>query len=323
MAALFELRSAPGPRSGSTPEVPSSHATGRAHRARAGVAIVLTALVVGPLAGCGPSDDEIRADVDRLCDDLTDDLEELEAEPSFGRLVGTAEEARTDFGAAAFRVDDIADTDEVNELAAAIRAVRDAYDDLHEQITRRQYESLAATRQAGEAAIAAAVEAAEAVGATRCGGISTRVAYFELAEAGGEVAAAAIAPTGDYVTDVNAACARYADDTAILLVKLNMQSFLAEAGAEPSAGDYVAMIEDLIDIHVALEVLIEEVEALAPPPGDEAAHAALVAGFEDAIDGFRQLGDGDGSDLLLASVDDVDEAAAELGVECSVLNPLL
>ena len=88
-----------------------------------------------------------------------------------------------------------------------------AYGDIEDQITTRDYASLAQTRVAGEAALADALAAAESLGATDCAGIGVRIGYFAIAADGAEAAAARIAPTGDYVTDVNAACARFAEDT--------------------------------------------------------------------------------------------------------------
>jgi hypothetical protein len=281
--------------------------------------VALGSLVTGLVAGCGPSESEIRADVDQVCVELTDDLFELDAEPTFRQLASAADEAGFDFAVAKNRIEDIADTDEVSELADALDRANDAYDDLERQITRREYESLANTGREGEAAIAAAVDAAESIGAANCRDVGTRADYFALAAEGAQAAAVETAPTGDYVSDVTAACTRYADDTAFVFLKLNLQSLIADAvDAPPSAGDYIEMVEDLLTIGIALDVLVGEIDRLTPPADAEAAHTDLIEGLEGAIEGFRQLRTGGEVDGLIASADDVDEAAERLGVDCSV-----
>ena len=148
--------------------------------------------------------------------------------------------------------------------------------------------------------------------------IGVRIGYFAIAADGAEAAAARIAPTGDYVTDVNAACARFAEDTFAVMLKLNLQSLLADDGVvRTDAGAYIEAIEDSLVIGIATETLIDELAVLGPPSGAEAAHAQLIEGYRGALEGLRTIQGGGEIDELVAGAEQVAEAAERLGVACS------
>ena len=171
---------------------------------------------------------------------------------------------------------------------------------------------------AGEAALADALAAAASLGATDCAGIGVRIGYFAIATDGAEAAAARIAPTGDYVTDVNAACARFAEDTFGVMLKLNLQSLLTDDGEVTSdAGTYIEAIEDTLVIGTATETLIDELTVLEPPSDAEAAHAQLIEGYRGALAGVRTIRGGGETDELAAGAEQVAKAAERLGVACS------
>jgi len=287
-------------------------------RERACAAVASLILASGVVAGCEPSQDEIRADINEVCVKLVEDLSALDANPAFAQLAEPADEAGFDIGAAAYRVEDISTKSPADELASALHALSDAYGDLVTQVGTRYYALLPQTRVAGETALVEALAAAESTGATDCLGIGVRVGYFAIAEDGAEAAAARIAPTGDYVTDVNAACARFAEDTFGVMLKLNLQSLIADDGeVTTGAGAYIEAIEDLLVIGTALETLIGELAALEPPSGAEAAHTQLIAGYQGALEGVRSVRGGGEVDEIVASAEQVAEAAERLGVACS------
>ncbi len=287
-------------------------------RARAwGIAVSLI-LASGVLVGCEPSQEEIRGKIDQVCARLVDDLAALEADPAFAQLAELADEAGFDIGAAAYRVEDISTKSPAEELTSTLHTLSRAYGDIEDQITTRDYASLAQTRVAGEAALADALAAAASLGATECAGIGVRIGYFAIAADGAEAAAARIAPTGDYVTDVNAACARFATDTFAVMLKLNLQSLLAEDGVvRTDAGAYIEAIEDSLVIGIATETLIGELAVLGPPSGAEAAHAQLIEGYRGALEGLRTIQGGGEIDELVAGAEQVVDAAERLGVACS------
>jgi len=297
----------------------SAHRTPALVRSRAyGVAASLI-LASGVVAGCGPSQDEIRADINETCVDLIEDLSELDADPAFPLLAVAADEAGFEFGAAAFQVEGISAEGPADEFASALHALSDSYDDLEKQVATRDYALLAQTRMAGEAALADALSSAESIGATDCMGIGVRVEYFAIAADGAEAAAARIAPTGDYVTDVDAACARYANDTFAVSLKLNLQSLIGDhIEVTPDAGDYIEAVEDLLVIGIALDVLVSELAVLEPSDDAEAAHAQLIEGYQSAIEGFRSLRNGGEGEEVVASAERVEEAAERLGVDCGL-----
>jgi hypothetical protein len=285
------------------------------------------ALVSGVVAGCGPSgpsEDEIRADIDEVCAGLVRDLSKLDAEPEFTVVALRADQAGYEYGMAGYRVGEISKEGAAKELASALDALEDASRDLEEHVTWRDYASLAGTREGGESALADALAAAESLGATECSGIGVRIGYFALAADGAEAAAAAIAPTGDYVADVNAACARYAEDTDIIFWNMGMRAAVSEYVDLPStARDYLDMVEDLAVISRALGLLIDDLAGFEPPAGAEAHHDDLVEGYRSAREGFRSLRDDDEGDLLEAAAEQVEEAAGLLGVDCGVFTSLV
>jgi hypothetical protein len=177
---------------------------------------------------------------------------------------------------------------------------------------------LAQTRVARESALADALAAAEALGATDCLGIGVRAEYFAIAAEGAEAAATRIAPTGDYVTDANAACARFAEVTFGVMLKLNLQSLVADDGeVATDAGAYIEAIEDLLVIGTATETLIGELAVLEPPTGAEATHTQLIEGYRGALEGVRTIRESGEIDELVAGAEQVVEAAERLGVACS------
>ena len=282
--------------------------------------LVSAVVVVLIATGCGPSDDEVRADLAVICAETVTALEALPAEPSFVVLPGAAEEA---WSAVLGAIDDIGDLDagdlgeEVDDLEAGMRELEGAYSDIGYRIEERDYAALTETQQTGEAATAAVVEAAREAGVPECEEIGVRAEYFSIASAGGEGAAAAIAPTGDYVADVDAACARFAEDTAEVFLRLGLQSAL-DVGIEPEAGDYIQAAEDRSTITRALRSLVRELQAIPPPAGDEAAADELVAGFEQVLQGFEDLDATDDTAPIGEGSERVATAAEQLGVACSV-----
>lgn len=284
-------------------------------RASVVAALILTA---GVIVACEPSQDQIRADIDEICVGLVGELSALKASRDFALLAEAADEAGFDIAAAAYRVEDISTKGPADEFASALHALSRAYDDIEDQITTRDYASLAQTRVAGEAALADALSAAESLGATDCAGIGVRIGYFSNAADGAAAAAARIAPTGDYVTDVNAACARFAEDTLGVMLKLNLQSIVADKGeVTTDAGDYIEAIEDLLVIGTATETLIGELSLLEPPTGAEAAHAQLIEGYQGGLEGIRTIRGGGETDEFVAGAEQMVAAAERLGVACS------
>jgi len=283
-------------------------------------AAVGAVLVVLIATGCGPSDDEVRADLADICDETVTALEALPAEPSFAELPGAAEEA---WSALLGATDDIGDLDagdlgdEVDDLEASMRELEGAYFDIGYRIEERDYAALAETQQTGEAATAAVVEVARDAGVPECEEIGARAEYFSIATAGGEAVAADIAPTGDYVADVDAACARFAEDTAEVFLRLGLQSAL-DVEIEPDAGDYIQAVEDRSTITRALRSLVRELQAVPPPAGDEAAADELLAGFEQVLQGFEDLDAADDTAPIGEGFERVATAAEQLGVACSV-----
>ena len=232
-----------------TPTVTGSH-----------IHVVAAALVLalGIAAGCGPSEEDIRADVDKECVGLVARLSELEAEPAFRQLAAAAGEAGLRFGGAAYRIEDISSEGSAVDLAAALHAASDAYDEVERQLIRREYASLPQTAAAGKSALAQALAAAESLGATDCLGVDVRIGYFTIAADRAEAAAAKI---GAYRRlpgrSVNAACARYAADTGIIFWKFGLRAYASELiESEPAARDYLKMVEDMVAIRTALDVTI-------------------------------------------------------------------
>ena len=274
-------------------------------------------LATGVIVGCEPSQEEITAKIDQVCVGLVEDLSELEADPDFTMLREAASEAAPDIGFAAYRIEELSSEGPAADLALALRALKDAYYDIEDQITTRDYASLAQTRVAGEAALDDALLAAESLGATECAGIGDRIGYFAIAADGAEAAAARIAPTGDYVTDVNAACARFAEDTFGVMLKLNMRSLVADDGeVTTDAGDYIEAIEDLILISTALDTLVGELAMLEPPTDDAADHAQLIEGLKAVAEGATSIRQGGEVDEVTPSIEQANEAAERLGVDC-------
>jgi hypothetical protein len=156
----------------------------------------LVALAVVAVA-CGPSDEQIAADVDEICAGMMADLETLHPDPGFGLLPEVAGKAAHEFGAAAFRMEEVAREGRDDPLAVALHDVSDAYRDIERQITKREYGLLPDTRRTGEAAPAEAIEAAADVGAANCLELDLPSGYFAVGADGAAEAAAAIAPTGD------------------------------------------------------------------------------------------------------------------------------
>jgi hypothetical protein len=287
-------------------------------RERVCAALASLILASGVIAGCEPSQEEIRGKIDQVCARLFRDLSELEADPDFIWIAEEAHLAATLTGVAGYEVEDVSTKSPADEFASALDALSSAYDDVEGQVSTRDYASLAQTRVAGEAALADALAAAESLGATDCAGIGVRIGYFAIAEDGAEAAAARIAPTGDYVTDVNAACARFAEDTLGVMLKLNLQSLVANDGeVTTDAGSYIEAIEDLLVIGTAIETLIGELAVLEPPSGAEAAHTQLIEGYQGALEGVRSVRGGGEVDEIVASAEQVAEAAERLGVDCS------
>lgn len=281
--------------------------------------LLLVTVAGSLLVACGPSQADIRSDIEDICSELTVDLGELDAAPSFALLPDLAEEAAHEIGAAAFNVDDVSESASVVALADSLHALSDAYRAMERQITGRDYESLAQTRQDGEGALAAALAAADEIQATGCDGIASRSTYFAIGSDGASTAAAAIAPTGDYVVDAGAACERYAADVFPVLLKLNLQSMISsDVDATPDAGAYLEAVEDILVINRALRALVRELGNLAPPDEGRAAHEALISAYEAAIEGFQELSAGRGADQVISSAQRVDEAARRLGVDCTL-----
>lgn len=280
---------------------------------------VLSVLASTSVVGCAPSGDGAATEIDRICVELIDDLSAMEATPPWARLADAAGQAGFELGSAAFDVERVATKGPTKELATALRALGGAYRSLDRQMSGREYASLSQTRVAGEAALSDALSAATSVGASDCAGIGLRVEYFAIAAAGAEAAAARIAPTGDYVTDADAACARYAGDSQDVWWKLGLRSSRGDSvDGTPGAGDYVEVIEDVAVIEVALDNLVRELGVLVPPADGEADHARLIEGYRAALEGLRAFGDDGGLDAVMTGIEQVDTAAERLGVDCGL-----
>ena len=283
-----------------------------------GAVAVGAVLVVLIATGCGPSDDEVRADLADICDETVTALAALPAEPSFAELPVAAEEA---WSALLGATDDVGGVDagdlgdEVDDLEASMRDLQDAYNDIGNRIEARDYAALVDTQQTGEAASAAVVEAARGVGVPGCEEIGARAEYFSIATAGGEAAAADIAPTGDYVADADAACGRFSEDTLEVLTRLGFQSAL-DIEVEPDAADYIQAVEDRSTITRALRSLVRELQDIPPPAGDEAAAEELIAGVEQVLRGFEDLDATDDAAPIGEGAERASEAAEQLGVAC-------
>jgi hypothetical protein len=271
-------------------------------------------LISASLAGCGPSEAEIRASLNDVCVDIVDGLSELPAGPAFEELPDAADVAGHEVSGGAFEIEDASSSEAATAFAAALRTLGGAYRVLDRQISTRDYGALAQTRLAGEAALADAVTAAKALGMPDCEGVGLRIGYFAIAAEGADAALALIAPTGDYVVDVDAACARYSADTLAVYLKVGLGSLL-ETDSDVSAGEYIEAIEDLAVIERSLGVLVRELEALTPPAADAASHGRLLDGLRDALEAVRN---GDEAGELAAAVEQVGAAAESLGVTCSL-----
>ena len=289
------------------------------------VAAVIASLVVvsSVIGGCGPSEEEIRADINEVCVELIADLSELKAKPGFRRLEEVAAEAGTKIGVAGNRIEDISNDGPAAEFATALDALGGSYWDLGWQVRTRDYGALVQTSAAGDASLADALAAAESVGATDCLRIGIRARYFDIAAARAAAAAAEIAPTGDYVADVSAACARYVDDTSLIFRKLGIRASFRQMIPEDVELPYsvhhrLEWSKDLTDIGIALEVLIRDLALLAPPADVEATHAQLLGGYQAAHEWFRVLQYGGEDDELDPGADEVAAAAERLGVDCAV-----
>jgi hypothetical protein len=273
------------------------------------------------LAGCGPSEDDIRADIAAICEEMVADLGELPADPAFAELGDASAGADSQIGQAGFEIEDLSpggdQKTDVDALLAGLRALEDAYDALGEQIQDRDYASLPQTQQDGDAALADVVAAAQAVGVPDCEEAGVRADYFAIGAAGAEAAAAAIAPTGDYTADVNAACNRFTEDTFEVMFRLNLQAQL-DIESTPDAGQYLEAIEDIATITGALDVLVRDLEMLRPPAGSEAAAAELIAGYEAAQTGFEDLDTGGSPSAITDAAQRVEAAASQLGVNCTI-----
>lgn len=285
----------------------------------AGVILATTTLVF--LAGCGPSEDDIRADIAAICEEMVADLGELPPDPPFPGLVDASAGAASEIAQARFEIEELSpgggQKADVDALSAGLDALDDAYDALEKQIEDREYASLAQTQQTGDAALAQVVAAAQAVGASDCEEVGVRADYFVIGAAGAEAAAAAIAPTGDYTADVNAACNRFTEDTFEVMFRLNLEAQL-DIESTPDAGGYLEAIEDIATITGALDVLVRDLEALRPPAGSEAAAAELIAGYEAVRTGFEDLDTGGSPSAVTDAAQRVEAAASQLGVDCTI-----
>lgn len=274
-------------------------------------------LIGGSLAGCGASEAEIRASLNDVCVDIVEGLSELPADPMFEQLPDVADAAGYEVGGGAYQVEEVSSTEDATAFADALHELSNAYRDLDRQISTRDYGALAQTRLNGEAALADAVTAAKALGMPDCEGVGLRVDYFVIAADGAEAALARIAPTGDYVVDVDAACARYSADTLAVYLKVGLGS-LVQTDSDVSAGEYIEAIEDILVIERSLGVLVRELEALTPPAADAASHARLLDGLRGAVEAVRLVRNGDETGELAAAVEQVREAAETLGVTCGL-----
>jgi hypothetical protein len=285
------------------------------------VGVLLATATLVFLAGCGPSEDDIRADIAAICEEMVADLGELPADPPFTSLVDASADAASEIAQARFEIEDLSpggdqETD-VDALLAGLLALDDAYDALGEQIEDREYASLAQTQQAGDAALANVVAAAPAVGVPDCEDVGVRADYFAIGVAGAEAAAAAIAPTGDYTADVNAACDRFTEDTFEVMLRLNLRAQL-DIESTPDAGQYLEAIEDIATITGALDVLVRDLEGLQPPAASEAAATELIAGYEAVKSGFEDLDAGGSPSAVADAAQRVEAAASTLGVNCTI-----
>jgi hypothetical protein len=274
-------------------------------------------IICASVAGCGPSEADIRASLADVCVDIVEGLSELPAGPLFEELPGAADAAGYEVGGGAYQVEKASSTEDATAFADALHALSDAYRDLDRQITTRDYRALAQTRLTGEAALADALTAARALGLPDCEGVGLRVDYFGIAADGADAALARIAPTGDYVVDVDAACARYSADTLPVYLKVGLGS-LVETDGEVTAGEYIEAIEDILVIERSLGVLVRELEALTPSAADAASHARLLDGLRGAVDAVRLVRSGDEAGELAAAAEQISEAAENLGVTCSL-----
>jgi hypothetical protein len=263
------------------------------------------------------SEAEIRASLADVCVDIVEGLTELPVDPSFEQLPDAADAAGYEVGGGAYQVEKASSSEDATAFADALHALGSAYRALDRQISTRDYEALAQTRQDGEAALADAVTAAKALGMPDCEGVGLRVDYFHIAADGAAAALARIAPTGDYVVDVDAACARYSADTLLVYLKVGLGSLL-ETDGDVTAGEYIEAIEDILVIERSLGVLLRELEALTPSAADAASHAMLLDGLRAAVDAVRLVRSGDEAGELAAAVEQISEAAENLGVNCSL-----
>lgn len=288
-------------------------------RLRVGVILAVTTLVL--LAGCGPSEDEIRADIAVICEEMVADLGELPADPPFPGLVDASAGAASEIAQARFEIEDFspggAQKADVDALLAGLLALDNAFDALEKQIEDREFASLAQTQQAGDAALADVVASAQAVGVPDCEEVGVRADYFAIGAAGAEAAAATIAPTGDYTADVDAACNRFGEDTFEVMLRLNLQAQF-DIESSPDAGQYLEAIEDLATITGALDVLVRDLEALRPPADSEAAAAELIAGYDAVKKGFEDLDTGGSPSAVTDATQRVETAASQLGVNCTI-----
>ncbi len=280
-------------------------------RPSAGAAVVVSLL---SLSACSSSPDDpetVRREVSAACTAAREeraDLDAVDAEEfsrvgvdfasSFRDPVGVMLDANADDDLSA-QLEDLANT--MGEVASGLSALRTA-------IELRDFEDFPADLVTAREALPALDEAASDLGLDECRPEELVSDWIDAAEGRADAAIEAAAPTGDYPTDLERACGRFAEDSAGIGL----------------AGNAIDAMLAISGLQQALEILHRDVGALEPAADDRDAHAELLDLIDQAIGITRDAArTGLTPDERQALVDDfyevtdgITEATTELGARC-------
>jgi hypothetical protein len=251
---------------------------------------VCAAAAAALLAACGggPPAEEVRARVEAVCDAHAADM------PPVRPVAGAAPRAE-DLLRMAFRVNasdaalDAVDaggaqSDRIDDLRAALRAVRGADMDLRWVLLRGgPADAVQAAERAGVRAYARVDGAASALGARRCAADRLGRPAFTAIAAGVAQVVRRAQPTGDLAADLTGACRELPDDLTVpagaaadpgaqetaLVLRQGLQAFRAEvARLSPTEAQRPVLRRALADAADAEDLLLGYVEAVGVSDAD-------------------------------------------------------
>lgn len=226
-------------------------------------------------AACGAgslSAEELGTEVTAICERVRSEVSSISFADNSDELRAQAFDVLGSFNDGREALSDLSAGEGQADVDALSEATGDVHADLANARTAlelRNFDEAADSVASGRDALDRTDAAAAALGVDACGSETWGAGWFDRAE---DVLAAeeqANAPTGDYETDVAAACGRFADDVADApLFATNVVDLQLAAGSYSQA----------------LELLARDLSTFEPPAELAAAHEALVVALDDASD---------------------------------------